>query len=500
MRHTLLSYLAAVPLVLLCGLTVRSAMAAPTASWKTVATGVTATPQNLIVTMACSTAAPNHYLLLSNSGTIFSSDGQTWPTTTNWTSSNNAPDATPGIPNVCAVWVNNQFVSVNGSQPDHVVYSADATAWNTVKLLNAIPGYTFGSESVIWTGSEYLDAGTASSTTDSSSYVTLLKSTDGHSWAPTNATVVTSQQVGGVASFAVNGMWQAAGNYFVSVVNGHVGNDTLYQSADGATWSQAYPAVLTTVVNAGNTPNGFIVLTTPSGGIPDQILQTNGSWTGLSTAGIPSGTNLYAVAYDDGVTAMAGGDGSGNGVIYTSTDDANWTVASIGSTVPGTLYTLSADGCHTFIAGGAGGDIVYGNVTGAAPTVANSSVNVAQGGSVSGTLSGTAPVPCDTLTYAIATQPGDGAVSLTNASTGAYTYTPNATYCGDDFFTFTAKDNYDGTLSSTANVSITVNSTTPGVCGPPPPKAGGGGAMSVWGLFVLTGLVYERRRRIKIVR
>ena len=65
----------------------------------------------------------------------------------------------------------------------------------------------------------------------------------------------------------------------------------------------------------------------------------------------------------------------------------------------------------------------------------------------------------DPLTYSITTQPQNGTVTLDDASTGAYTFTPNDGYTGSDSFTFQASD---GTLASTAVVSITVS--TAGAC------------------------------------
>ncbi len=60
----------------------------------------------------------------------------------------------------------------------------------------------------------------------------------------------------------------------------------------------------------------------------------------------------------------------------------------------------------------------------------------------------------DALTYSIVNQPAQGTVTITNAATGAYTYTPNVLTYGADSFTFKVND---GTADSTiATVSITV--------------------------------------------
>ncbi|MGH8428591.1 MAG: cadherin-like domain-containing protein, partial [Gammaproteobacteria bacterium] len=72
----------------------------------------------------------------------------------------------------------------------------------------------------------------------------------------------------------------------------------------------------------------------------------------------------------------------------------------------------------------------------------------------SGTLIASDP-DGDALTYSIVTQPANGQVTLTDAASGAYTYTPNNGYRGADSFTFQASD---GTLeSNVATISVAVN-------------------------------------------
>ena len=61
----------------------------------------------------------------------------------------------------------------------------------------------------------------------------------------------------------------------------------------------------------------------------------------------------------------------------------------------------------------------------------------------------------DALTYSVVTDPSNGTLSITNTSTGDYTYDPTANYHGTDSFTFSASD---GTLSDTSTVVVTVHS------------------------------------------
>lgn len=63
----------------------------------------------------------------------------------------------------------------------------------------------------------------------------------------------------------------------------------------------------------------------------------------------------------------------------------------------------------------------------------------------------------DVLTFSIVSNPSHGSVSITNAITGAYTYTPTADYAGSDSFTFKANDSKED--SNTATISVTVNNS-----------------------------------------
>jgi hypothetical protein len=91
-----------------------------------------------------------------------------------------------------------------------------------------------------------------------------------------------------------------------------------------------------------------------------------------------------------------------------------------------------------------------------APTANNGSAATFSGLAVSGTLSATTSYSGQTLTFSVVSQPGNGTVSITNASTGAYTYTPGSGFAGSDSFTFKVTD-AAGTSSNTATVSVTVN-------------------------------------------
>ncbi len=92
-----------------------------------------------------------------------------------------------------------------------------------------------------------------------------------------------------------------------------------------------------------------------------------------------------------------------------------------------------------------------------APVASNSSVTVANNSSVTGTLAA-ADLDSSSLTYRLlSTANSHGVVTLTNAVTGTFSYTPAASYSGTASFTFVAND---GTLDS--NVGTVAINVTPG--------------------------------------
>lgn len=75
------------------------------------------------------------------------------------------------------------------------------------------------------------------------------------------------------------------------------------------------------------------------------------------------------------------------------------------------------------------------------------------------TLYGTLPAydpDGDELIIEVVSYPRDGILTVTEKSTGAYTYTPGEDYTGKDSFTYVARDKY-GNYSASATVNLTVN-------------------------------------------
>jgi VCBS repeat-containing protein len=89
-----------------------------------------------------------------------------------------------------------------------------------------------------------------------------------------------------------------------------------------------------------------------------------------------------------------------------------------------------------------------------APVAHNGTLATNEDTAAGGTLSAS-DADGDALTYSIVSNGSKGSASITNAATGAYTYTPNADANGTDTFTFKAND---GTSDSTvATVTVTIN-------------------------------------------
>jgi hypothetical protein len=92
-------------------------------------------------------------------------------------------------------------------------------------------------------------------------------------------------------------------------------------------------------------------------------------------------------------------------------------------------------------------------VAGGAPSASSGVLAVQRDTAKDGGLTASDPNG-DTLVFSIVTQPQHGSVTITDAATGAFTYTPSAGYTGNDTITFRVND---GTFNSNvAAVAVTV--------------------------------------------
>ena len=87
------------------------------------------------------------------------------------------------------------------------------------------------------------------------------------------------------------------------------------------------------------------------------------------------------------------------------------------------------------------------------PAASGGSFKVTQGLSLSNTLAGT-DANGDAITFSIATQPAHGAATVTNAATGAFTYTPDPAYFGSEAFTYTVSDGKVTSAAGTATITV----------------------------------------------
>jgi VCBS repeat-containing protein len=87
-----------------------------------------------------------------------------------------------------------------------------------------------------------------------------------------------------------------------------------------------------------------------------------------------------------------------------------------------------------------------------APTAGNDSLVTNEGSTKTQTLPSATDIDGDSVTYAKATDPSHGTVSV-NAN-GTYTYTPAANYHGSDSFTYTVSDGYGGVNTYTVNITV----------------------------------------------
>ncbi|HVK14543.1 MAG TPA: tandem-95 repeat protein, partial [Gemmataceae bacterium] len=114
---------------------------------------------------------------------------------------------------------------------------------------------------------------------------------------------------------------------------------------------------------------------------------------------------------------------------------------------PGTTTLTSAGDYDAYVS-------VFPQVAVGQPVASNGTLTTLEDTAASGTLVATDP-DNDPLTYSlVSTADAHGTVTITNAATGAYTYTPAADYFGPASFTFKATGG--GSDSNVATVTITV--------------------------------------------
>ncbi len=95
-----------------------------------------------------------------------------------------------------------------------------------------------------------------------------------------------------------------------------------------------------------------------------------------------------------------------------------------------------------------------------APLATSISLNTIENTTASGVLNANDP-DGDALTYSLLSNASIGVVTITNASTGTYSYTPNANATGTDSFTYRVNDGLLNSNTATVSVNITLVNVAP---------------------------------------
>ncbi len=210
------------------------------------------------------------------------------------------------------------------------------------------------------------------------------------------------------------------------------------------------PDSFTFKVNDGSLDSNTATVTLTVTAVNDAPTATDGSLT--TAEDTPSGGTLTAADVDSG------------SLTYSLVSQAtHGTVVIINAATGAYTYTpdLNYNGPDSFTFkvndGSLDSNTATVNITvtavNDAPTATDGALTTAEDTPAGGTLTG-ADIDSGSLTYSVVSQATHGNVVITNAATGAYTYTPDLNYNGPDSFTFKVSD---GSLdSNTATVNITV--------------------------------------------
>jgi hypothetical protein len=401
-------------------------------------------------------------------------------------------------------WINDQFMAVGDT--DTLMTSADGISWDARTLT---PAQSSNLRDITFGDGLYVVVGSAG---------TVLASSDGVHWT---SHVIAAPAVSFEAVTFADAL-------FVTVS----AEGSIYTSPDGSTWTSRNSGTTDGLWAIAWTGAKFVVAADSVNSDSIRLLESADGKTWAATPfNVGTGTSLYGLRWT-GSQLVAVGDAAcgtnGCAILATSADGSNWTVHTgnvddrfedvvqqgsgyvvvansgfIYSSSNGTIWTnslpgLGVDGLQRLeshdarlVTTGYGGVIL--EATDAAPVAEAGSLKASAGSAADGTLTATdaAGLP---LSYSVVSQPGHGTISVTDASTGAYTYTPTAGYSGSDSFSFKAND---GTQDSNdATVSITVSSSGQSSSGGTGGGSSGGGDLGILSLAML-GLGLLGRRRSK---
>lgn len=230
--------------------------------------------------------------------------------------------------------------------------------------------------------------------------------------------------------------------------------------------------------NAGGTTDSFTFVAN-DGQLDSSVATVSITINAAPVANTPPVAAPGQLSLAAGSTAtgsLIANDINGNPLTYRITRQASQGIATLTSNVGGYSFVANATAQGTdsfdFVANDGIADsnvatisITY-VVSNTPPSAGDGTLSVVAGASATGSLVASDRDPNTTLSFAVMSQPSKGSVQLTNAATGAYTYTASAAASGTDSFTFVASD---GSMESNpATVTVTITNANA------PPSAGDG--------------------------
>ncbi|MBF0153359.1 MAG: hypothetical protein HQL64_06430 [Magnetococcales bacterium] len=206
-------------------------------------------------------------------------------------------------------------------------------------------------------------------------------------------------------------------------------------TASTATTGSGSTTASTTTTGSGSTTVG----TTATGSSPTTADTTT---TGTTTTGSSSATTGTTATGSSSTTASTTATGSSSTTASTTTTGSSSTTTS----------TASSGRAGTW--DNAKWDKDRWDSANRSPVASAGTLGVNKNTAATGVLSAT-DVDKDTLTYAVFTDGAKGTVTITDAKTGAYSYTPTAGATGADSFTFKVNDGVAD--SNVAAIAVTIN-------------------------------------------
>ncbi|MGH8372170.1 MAG: Ig-like domain-containing protein [Gammaproteobacteria bacterium] len=322
--------------------------------------------------------------------------------------------------------------------------SAPSTDSFNFTATNALTGATSAATPVNITISAL--PGTPGTPLASDGAVSLYKNT------PANGKLIGVDDVGNPLSYAVstqpmNGtvsVTAATGAFTYTPTIGYTGADSFkFKVTDTATSNTSSAGTISLTVNPAPSPPAAPLVSDAN-----LSLYQNQSVTGALSAVAASGDPVsYSVIQPThgtlNLTAATGAFTYTPTAGYTGTDSFTFTALDTAINTVSTSATVSLS-------------INALPLANAIPLANGASLSLYANQPLAGTLSAV-DANGNPLSYAIATQPAHGTVTVTAAS-GAFTYTPAAGYTGKDSFTFTATDTVTKLVSTGATVALAISS------------------------------------------